>query len=68
MKKINTKFFAIDWREMILQTNVAGGLKLFEDVFTDLELSKLNDFVDELQVAGRNGELSGGSPCFVMLL
>ncbi|XP_058223077.1 RNA demethylase ALKBH10B-like isoform X4 [Rhododendron vialii] len=40
-------------------TNVVSGLKLFEDVFTDLELSKLNDFVDELQVAGQNGELSG---------
>lgn len=53
---------------MILQMNVVRGLKLFEDVFTDLELSKLNDFVDELQVAGQNGELSGGSPCFVMLL
>ncbi|KAI8574575.1 hypothetical protein RHMOL_Rhmol01G0365200 [Rhododendron molle] len=39
-------------------TNVVSGLKLFEDVFTDLELSKLNDFVDELQVVGQNGELS----------
>ncbi|KAG8370698.1 hypothetical protein BUALT_Bualt13G0010400 [Buddleja alternifolia] len=39
--------------------NVARGLKLYEDVFTDVELSKLNDFVSELQVAGRNGELSG---------
>ena len=48
--------------------NVVRGLKLYEDIFTDFELSKLNDFVNELRVAGRNGELSGGSPCFVMLL
>ncbi|KAL2238900.1 UNVERIFIED_CONTAM: RNA demethylase ALKBH10B [Sesamum indicum] len=39
--------------------NVVRGLKLYEDIFTDVELSKLNDFVNELQVAGRNGELSG---------
>ncbi|GFY98770.1 oxidoreductase, 2OG-Fe(II) oxygenase family protein [Actinidia rufa] len=39
--------------------NVVRGLKLYEDVFSDFELSKLNDFVNELRVAGRNGELSG---------
>ncbi|KAL0418776.1 UNVERIFIED_CONTAM: RNA demethylase ALKB [Sesamum radiatum] len=39
--------------------NVVRGLKLYEDIFTDVELSKLNDFVNELRVAGRNGELSG---------
>lgn len=44
-----------------LQVNVVRGLKLYEDVFTDTELSKLNDFVNELRVAGQNGELSGGS-------
>ncbi|XP_057508475.1 RNA demethylase ALKBH10B-like [Actinidia eriantha] len=38
--------------------NVVRGLKLYEDVFSDFELSKLNDFVNELRVAGRNGELS----------
>ncbi|KAJ4842917.1 hypothetical protein Tsubulata_023842 [Turnera subulata] len=36
-----------------------ASLKLYEDVFTDSELSKLTDFVNELQVAGQNGELSG---------
>lgn len=36
------------------------GLKLYEDVFTENELSKLTDFVTELRVAGRNGELTGG--------
>jgi hypothetical protein len=35
------------------------GLKLYESIFTDSELSKLTDFVDELRVAGQNGELSG---------
>ncbi|KAL6505099.1 RNA demethylase alkbh10b [Orobanche gracilis] len=39
--------------------NVARGLKLYEDIFTEVELSKLNDFVNELRVAGHNGELSG---------
>lgn len=44
-----------------LQVNVVRGLKLYEDIFTDTELSKLSDFVNELRVAGQNGELSGGS-------
>ena len=35
------------------------GLKLYEDVFTDSELCKLTDFVNELHAAGQNGELSG---------
>lgn len=43
------------------------GLKLYEDVFTDSELSKLTDFVNELRVAGQNGELAGDF-LFVLLL
>lgn len=39
--------------------NVVRGLKLFEDIFTPNEISKLNDLVDELRVAGQNGDLSG---------
>ncbi|KAL3328633.1 hypothetical protein AABB24_035994 [Solanum stoloniferum] len=39
--------------------NVVRGLKLFEDVFTPNEISKLDDLVNELRVAGQNGELSG---------
>ncbi|XP_041992254.1 RNA demethylase ALKBH10B-like isoform X1 [Salvia splendens] len=39
--------------------NAVRGLKLYEDIFTDTQLSKLNDFVNELRVAGQNGELSG---------
>lgn len=39
--------------------NVVKGLKLYENVFTDSELSKLTDFVNDLRVAGQNGELSG---------
>lgn len=38
------------------------GLKLYDNIFTDIELSKLTDYVNELRVAGQNGELSGGSP------
>lgn len=39
--------------------NVVKGLKLYEDVFTDSEMCKLSDFVDEIHTAGQNGELSG---------
>ncbi|XVE73193.1 hypothetical protein DITRI_Ditri11bG0097700 [Diplodiscus trichospermus] len=39
--------------------NVVKGLKLYEHVFTDSELAKLSDFVNELRSAGQNGELSG---------
>ncbi|XP_042475202.1 RNA demethylase ALKBH10B isoform X2 [Macadamia integrifolia] len=39
--------------------NVVKGLKLFEDIFTESELSKLNSLVNQLLLAGRNGELSG---------
>ena len=41
------------------QVNVVKGLKLYEEVFTDSELSKLIDFVNEYRAAGQNGELSG---------
>lgn len=43
----------------IEQVNVVKGMKLYEDVFTDSELSKLIDFVNEYRAAGQNGELSG---------
>lgn len=43
-----------DW-----QVNVVKGLKLYEDLFTDSELSVLTDYVNELRLAGQNGELSG---------
>ncbi|KAL3717529.1 hypothetical protein ACJRO7_009029 [Eucalyptus globulus] len=39
--------------------NVVKGLKLYEDIFTASELCRLNDFIDELRAAGRNGELPG---------
>ncbi|KAG5526326.1 hypothetical protein RHGRI_032567 [Rhododendron griersonianum] len=39
--------------------NVVRGLKLYEDIFTDSELSKLRDLVNELRAAGHNGKLSG---------
>ncbi|KAL7112820.1 hypothetical protein ACP275_04G025000 [Erythranthe tilingii] len=39
--------------------NVVRGLKIHENIFTDVEMSKLNDFVNELRVAGQSGELSG---------
>nr|GMD71031.1 RNA demethylase ALKBH10B-like [Ipomoea batatas] len=39
--------------------NVVRGLKLYEDMFSSTELSELNEFVNELRVAGQNGELSG---------
>ncbi|KAE8693765.1 Oxidoreductase [Hibiscus syriacus] len=39
--------------------NIVKGLKLYEEVFTDLELARLSEFVSELRSAGHNGELSG---------
>ncbi|RWV99541.1 hypothetical protein GW17_00037546, partial [Ensete ventricosum] len=39
--------------------NVVKGLKLYEDIFTDSELLALSEFVDELRLAGRGGELPG---------
>uniref|UniRef100_A0A7N0TVV0 Isopenicillin N synthase-like Fe(2+) 2OG dioxygenase domain-containing protein n=1 Tax=Kalanchoe fedtschenkoi TaxID=63787 RepID=A0A7N0TVV0_KALFE len=39
--------------------NVVKGLKLFEDIFTDSEICKLSEFVHDLQIAGRSGELPG---------
>ncbi|KAG9457454.1 hypothetical protein H6P81_001962 [Aristolochia fimbriata] len=39
--------------------NVVKGLKLYEDIFTELEISKLTNFINELHLAGQKGELSG---------
>ncbi|KAH1108121.1 hypothetical protein J1N35_011889 [Gossypium stocksii] len=39
--------------------NMVKGLKLYEDVFTELELAKLSDLMSELRSSGQNGELSG---------
>ncbi|WOG83717.1 hypothetical protein DCAR_0102894 [Daucus carota subsp. sativus] len=39
--------------------NVVRGLKLYDEIFTETELSKLTDYVNELRIAGQNGELSG---------
>lgn len=39
--------------------NVLKGLKLYEDIFTESELLKLIDSVNDLRAAGHNGELSG---------
>lgn len=41
------------------QVNVVKGLKLYENIFTDSELSKLTSYINELRVAGQNGQLSG---------
>lgn len=49
------------------QVNVVKGLKLYEDIFTDSELLTLSEFVDELRLAGRGGELLGNI-LFLMLL
>ncbi|KAL7121809.1 hypothetical protein ACP275_01G007000 [Erythranthe tilingii] len=35
------------------------GIKLYENLITVEKLSRLNDFVNELRVAGQNGKLSG---------
>ncbi|XP_071719246.1 RNA demethylase ALKBH10B-like [Rutidosis leptorrhynchoides] len=38
--------------------NVVRGLKLYEDILNDTELVTLTDYVNELRIAGQNGELS----------
>ncbi|RDX57769.1 hypothetical protein CR513_62966, partial [Mucuna pruriens] len=57
---INT-FFLIKKHEFIELVNVVKGLKLYENIFTESEICKLTDFVNEIHVAGKNGELSGGT-------
>ncbi|RWW35515.1 hypothetical protein BHE74_00059545 [Ensete ventricosum] len=54
----------VKWFE---QVNVVKGLKLYEDIFTDSELLALSEFVDELRLAGRGGELPG-KVLFLILL
>ncbi|CAL9046171.1 unnamed protein product [Musa banksii] len=44
--------------------NVVKGLKLYEDIFTDSELLTLSEFVDELRLAGRGGDLPGETYIF----
>ncbi|XP_076915074.1 RNA demethylase ALKBH10B-like isoform X2 [Bidens hawaiensis] len=39
--------------------NMGRGLKLYDDVLSTTELSKLTDYVTDLRAAGQNGELSG---------
>ncbi|WOL16397.1 hypothetical protein Cni_G25184 [Canna indica] len=39
--------------------NVVKGLKLYEEIFTDSELLEFSEFINELRLAGRKGELSG---------
>ncbi|MED6130479.1 RNA demethylase alkbh10b [Stylosanthes scabra] len=39
--------------------NVVKGLKLYEAIFNDSEISKLTDFVNDIHAAGQKGELSG---------
>ncbi|XP_071738271.1 RNA demethylase ALKBH10B-like [Rutidosis leptorrhynchoides] len=39
--------------------NVVRGLKLYENILTDTEFTRLTDYVHKLRVAGKNGELSG---------
>lgn len=53
-----TKGFAAKEQVKGHMVNVVKGLKLYEDLLTDSELSKLTHFVNELRVAGQNGELA----------
>ncbi|XP_076901138.1 RNA demethylase ALKBH10B-like [Bidens hawaiensis] len=39
--------------------NVVRGLKLYENILSNTELTRLNDYINKLQIAGQNGELSG---------
>ncbi|KAG1371050.1 RNA demethylase ALKBH10B [Cocos nucifera] len=39
--------------------NVVKGLKLYEDIFTNSEILRLAECINELRLAGRRGDLSG---------
>lgn len=39
--------------------NVVKGLKMYEEIFMESELSKLLEFITQLRASGRNGNLSG---------
>ncbi|KAL4558804.1 hypothetical protein LXL04_037006 [Taraxacum kok-saghyz] len=39
--------------------NVVRGLKLYENILTQTELTRLTEYVSKLRVAGKNGQLSG---------
>ncbi|KAL6587060.1 hypothetical protein OROMI_000038 [Orobanche minor] len=39
--------------------NIAEGLKLYEDLFDDSEILKLNNLVNDLRAAGKRGQLQG---------
>ncbi|KAL3635914.1 hypothetical protein CASFOL_020461 [Castilleja foliolosa] len=39
--------------------NTAEGMKLYEDLFDDSEISKLNTMANELRAAGKRGQLKG---------
>lgn len=45
--------------------NVVEGLKLYEDLFSSTEVSKLGSLVNDLRVAGRKGQFQG-SPTYVV--
>ncbi|KAH6773941.1 hypothetical protein C2S51_012345, partial [Perilla frutescens var. frutescens] len=39
--------------------NIAEGLKLYEDLFDDSEILKLNNLISDLRAAGKRGQLQG---------
>lgn len=45
--------------ESFLQVNVVKGLKMYEELLKEDELTKLIDLVADLREAGQNGKLSG---------
>ncbi|XP_061341376.1 RNA demethylase ALKBH10B-like isoform X1 [Gastrolobium bilobum] len=56
-----TKGFAAKESVKGHMVNVVKGLKLYEDIFSESEIFKLTDFVNEIHAAGQNGELSSGT-------
>ncbi|XP_042022127.1 RNA demethylase ALKBH10B-like [Salvia splendens] len=42
-----------------ISVNIAEGLKLYEDLFDDSEILKLNNVVNDLRAAGKRGQLQG---------
>lgn len=49
-----------------LQVNVVDGLKLYEDLFDDTEVSKLVSLVNDLRVSGKKGQFQGNCTMCVL--
>ncbi|KAL6524657.1 hypothetical protein OROHE_016328 [Orobanche hederae] len=57
--EVSAKFFVATEICDGKSVNIAEGLKLYEDLFDDSEILKLNNLVNALRAAGKRGQLQG---------